>query len=162
MASGSRNDPLPSYNFYITLLDSSNVVGTIISAVANFAVAGFSECSGLDASIEIFDYKEGGVNGYVHKFATRASYSNITLKRGVVYQSDDLWKWHYDWVQGRGKRRDGLISLMDEARNPLKVWKFKRAVPLKWTGPSLNAAQSNVAIESLEIAHEGLQMEVGA
>jgi phage tail-like protein len=156
------NDPLPCYNFYITLLDSSNVVGTVISAVVNFAVAGFSECNGLDASIEMFDYKEGGQNGFVHKFATRTSYSNITLKRGVVYQNDDLWKWHFSWVQGQGKRRDGLISLMDEGRNPLKVWKFKRGLPVKWTGPSLNASQSNVAIESLEIAHEGLQMEVGA
>lgn len=157
----TRNDPLPSYNFYITLLDSSNLVGTIISAVANFAVAGFSECSGLDANLEIFDYKEGGQNGFVHKFITRASHSNITLKHGVVYQGDDLWKWHYAWVQGGGTRKDGLITLMDEGRNPLKVWKFKRALPVKWVGPSLNATQSNIAIESLEIAHEGLQLEVG-
>jgi phage tail-like protein len=144
------------------LIDASDFVGTVISAVSNYAVAGFSECSGLEASMEIFDYKEGGENTYVHKFATRASHSNITLKHGVIYQYDDLWSWYYDWVQGKGKRKDGLITLEDEGHNPLKVWKFKRAIPTKWVGPALNAAQSNVAIESLEIAHEGIVMEVGA
>ena len=113
--------------------------------------------------MEMFDYKEGGQNGFVHKFATRASYSNITLKQGVIYQSDDLWKWHYGWVQGTGKRKDGLDLLSwTRGATPSKFGNSKRAIPLKWTGPSLNAAQSNVAIESLEIAHEGLQLEVGA
>jgi phage tail-like protein len=157
-----RIDPLSTFNFYITLIDNTNVLGTLISAVLNYAVAGFSECSGLDATVEIMDYREGGVNGYVHKFATRTTYSNLTLKHGVIYLYDDLWTWHYDWVQGIGKRKDGLIVLMDEAKKPAKVWKFKRGIPSKWVGPSLNAAQSNAAIESLEIAHEGLVLEVGA
>jgi phage tail-like protein len=98
----------------------------------------------------------------VRKFATRTSHSNITLKHGVIYLYDDLWTWHYDWVQGNGKRKDGLIVLLDESRQPAKVWKFKRGIPSKWVGPSLNASQSNVAVESLEIAHEGLVLEVGA
>jgi phage tail-like protein len=80
----------------------------------------------------------------------------------VIFLSDDLWTWHNDWVQGNGKRKDGLIVLLDESRSPAKVWKFKRGIPSKWVGPSLNATQSNVAIESLEIAHEGLVLEVGA
>ena len=63
---------------------------------------------------------------------------------------------------GRGQRKDGLIVLMDESRQPAKVWKFKRGIPMKWVGPSLNATQNAVAIESLEIAHEGLTLEVGA
>jgi phage tail-like protein len=157
-----RIDPLSTFNFYITLIDGSNVAGTLITAALNYLVAGFSECSGIDASIEVMDYKEGGVNDYVHKFATRTSYSNLTLKHGVILLSDDLWTWHNDWVQGNGKRKDGLIVLLDESRSPAKVWKFKRGIPSKWVGPSLNAAQSNVAIESLEIAHEGLVLEVGA
>ena len=157
-----RIDPLGTFNFYITLIDNLNVLGTLITAVLNYAVAGFSECTGLDATIEIMDYREGGVNTYVHRFATRTSYSNLTLKHGVIYLYDDLWTWHYDWVQGIGKRKDGLIVLLDEARKPAKVWKFKRAIPTKWVGPALNAAQSSAAIESLEIAHEGLVLEVGA
>ena len=162
MADELRIDPLSTFNFYITLIDSSNVAGTLISAALNYFVAGFSECSGIDASIEVIDFKEGGVNDYVHKFAPRTSFSNLTLKHGVIFLSDDLWRWHNDWVQGNGKRKDGLIVLLDESRSPAKVWKFKRGIPSKWVGPSLNAAQSNVAIESLEIAHEGLVLEVGA
>lgn len=162
MPNAIRIDPLGSYNFYVTLMDSANLAGTLLSVVSNYAVAGFSECAGLEASMEIMDYREGGQNAYVHKFATRATYSNITLKHGVIYLYDDLWTWYYAWVQGAGTRKDGLIALMDEGRNPLKVWKFSRAIPMKWVGPSLNAAQSNVAIETLELAHEGLVMEVGA
>ena len=75
-----RNDPLAVFNFYVTFVDTSNPIGTLFTAAFNYWVAGFSECSGLDATIEIFDYKEGGVNNYVHKFAGRASYSNLTLK----------------------------------------------------------------------------------
>lgn len=157
-----RIDPLGVFNFYLTLIDASNVVGTLISAALNYKVAGFSECSGLEATVEVLDYKEGGLNDYVHKFPTRASFSNITLKHGVIYLYDDLWTWHNEFVLGKGKRRDGLIVLLDESRKPAKVWKFKRGIPMKFVGPSLNATQSNAAIESLEIAHEGLFLEVGA
>jgi phage tail-like protein len=157
-----RIDPMSVFNFYLTLIDSSNVVGTLASAALNYAVAGFSECSGLDVTLEVMEFKEGGVNDFVRKFPTRASHGNITLKRGVIYLEDDLWTWHQDFVQGNGKRRDGLILLLDESRTPAKVWKFRRGLPMKWVGPSLNATQSNVAIESLEIAHEGLLLEVGA
>ncbi|HWG95764.1 MAG TPA: phage tail protein [Nitrospira sp.] len=162
MASGFRIDPLGVFNFYLTLIDSSNVVGTLITAALNYKVAGFSECSGLDATVEVFEYKEGGQNGFVHKFPTRASHANITLKHGVIYLYDDLWTWHYDFVQGKGTRKDGLIVLLNEARMPVKVWKFKKGIPMKWVGPSLNAGQSNVAVESLEISHQGLLLEVGA
>ena len=80
----------------------------------------------------------------------------------MIFRFDDLWTWHNEWVKGKGKRKDGLIVLETEAHEPAKVWRFKRGIPVKWTGPSLNASQSNVAIESLEISHEGLDLEVGA
>jgi phage tail-like protein len=162
MANVFRIDPVGVYNFYLTLIDTSNVVGTLITLALNFKVAGFSECSGLDATLEVFEHREGGLNDHVHKFPTRATHGNIMLKHGVIYLFDDLWSWHYEWVQGRGKRKDGLIVLMDEARRPAKVWKFSKGIPMKWVGPSLNAMQSQAAIESLEIAHEGLVLEVGA
>jgi phage tail-like protein len=155
----NRVDPLGVFNFYLTLIDSSDAAGSLVSGAANYAVAGFSECSGIDATVEMMEYKEGGVNDYVHKFPTRASFSNIVLKHGVLAVDNDLWDWHNDFVQGRGTRRDGLIVLQDDARVPTKIWRFKRGIPTKWIGPSLNATQSNVAVESLEIAHEGLEME---
>ena len=157
----SRIDPLSAFNFYITLIDSSSIAGNLITAALGYAVAGFSECSGLEATVEIMDYREGGLNTYVHRFATRASYSNLTLKRGVILY-DDLWTWHYAWVQGTGTRKDGLLVLLNESRSPAKIWKFKSGIPTKWVGPAFNAGQSSVAIESLEIAHEGLVLELGA
>lgn len=157
---GLRSDPYTAFRFYITLIDSSSTLSSVmsgISAIANYAVGGFSECTGLDMTMEVHEYKEGGVNDYVHKFATRAGFSNITLKRGMGL-TDDLWVWHYDYVQGKGKRRDGVIALMSEAGIPVKVWVFKRGIPLKWTGPTLNASQDAVAIEEMEITHEGLEL----
>ncbi len=162
MASSSlRIDPVGVFNFYITLIDSSNALGTLITAVLSYAVAGFAECSGLDATVETMEYREGGENTYVHHFATRTLHSNLTLRHGLIYLYDDLWTWHYSWVQGVGKRKDGLIVLMDDARNATKIWKFKGGIPTKWIGPALNASQSSVAFEALEIAHQGLEMQLG-
>jgi phage tail-like protein len=159
---GLRINPLGVFNFYLTLIDSQNVVGSLLTVAVNYFVAGFSECSGIEASLEVLEYKEGGLNDHVRKFPTRASHSNITLKHGVIYLYDDLWNWHYDFVRGKGKRKDGLIVLQDESHQPAKIWKFKRGIPMKWVGPQLNATQSAAAIESLEIAHEGLQLTLGA
>jgi phage tail-like protein len=156
-----RIDPLGAYNFYLTLLDSHATVGTLITVALNYFVAGFSECSGIEASFEVMELKEGGLNSHVWKLPVRASHSNITLKHGAIYAYDDLWDWHHGWVQGKGTRKDGLIVLKDNSGRPAKIWKFKRGIPMKWSGPALNASQSNVAIEALEIAHEGLEMELG-
>jgi phage tail-like protein len=157
-----RIDPLGVFNFYLTLVDASNVASSLITAALNYAVAGFSECSGLEATVEVQEYREGGQNDYVHKFPTRATFANLTLRHGVIYLYDDLWTWHNGFVLGQGTRKDGTIVLLDESRSPAKVWQFRRGLPMKWAGPTLNAGQSAVAVESLEIAHEGLVLQVGA
>lgn len=149
-------DPLKAFNFRIALIDTSTQLTTAIGA-AGLVLGGFTECTGLDASLQIEDYIEGGENTYVHKFPTRITWGNITLKRGITL-SEDLWNWHLGFVQGKGKRQDGLIVLSNDQQLPLKTWIFKRGMPMKWTGPALNATQSAVAIESLEIAHEGLEL----
>jgi phage tail-like protein len=151
-----RLDPLPAFNFLITLLDTSSTFSALKS-VAGLVVGGFSECSGLESTMESFDYLEGGVNDRVHRFPTRLSYSNIILKRGVGL-GDDLWLWHKQFVDGKGKRRDGLIILQNQFQLPIKSWTFTRGLPVKWSGPALNAMNSEVAIETLEIAHEKLEL----
>jgi phage tail-like protein len=151
-----RIDPLPAYHFLITLLDNSSTFSTIKSA-AGLVIGGFSECSGLESTLETFDYLEGGVNDRVHRFPTRFSYSNIVLKRGMGL-GDDLWLWHKEFLDGKGKRRDGLIILQNELKIPIKIWTFSRGLPIKWSGPAFNAMNSELAIESLEIAHEKLEL----
>ena len=152
---GARDDPVLAYNFLITLVDSSSVLATAASAIGSTAVGGFSECSGLELTLKVEEYNEGGRNGAVLKFPTRVLWTNLTLKRGMT-SSTELWDWHYSFVEGRGKRRDGIIVLQSDLHLPVKIWNFKRGLPVKWTGPSMNASQNNVAVEALEIAHEGL------
>jgi phage tail-like protein len=157
----TRRDPVKGYNFVITLTDSTSLLTTVLSGIQNAAVGGFSECSGLEMALQVEDYNEGGNNSGVLKFPTRITWSNIRLRRGAAI-SDDLWDWHYSFVEGKGKRRDGMIILQNDLQEAVKVWQFVRGLPVKWTGPSMNAMQSQVAIEELEIAHEGLKVSGGA
>jgi phage tail-like protein len=154
---GQRVDPYRGFNFLITLIDSTSALSTVVAAIQFAPQGGFSECSGLEMGLDIEEYKEGGNNGTVLHFPTRLKWTNLHLKRGVAL-TDDLWLWHYALAQGQVLRRDGLVTLQDEQHNPVKVWSFTRGLPVKWTGPALNAAQNQVAIEEIEIAHEGLQL----
>jgi phage tail-like protein len=157
-------DPFRGFNFVVSLIDSSSLLTwaatglTVgISSLTGGALAGFSECSGLEMSLDIEEYKEGGNNGTVLRFPTRVKWTTLRLKRGITF-AGDLWQWHYKFAQGTGTRRDGMIVLQDEQHNPSIVWSFTRGLPVKWTGPSFNASQSQVAFEEIEIAHEGLTM----
>jgi phage tail-like protein len=180
---GARSDPYKAFNFLITLKRSAKSMNfggyapvpvavvtqppqaggggggtsTPRPAPPPAPIAGFSECMGLEMGMDIEEYKEGGNNGTTLRFPTRVKWTNIRLKRGVAL-STDLWQWHYAFVQGTVSRRDGVITLLNEVQSPVKVWSFKRGLPIRWTGPSLNAMQSQVAFEEIEIAHEGLQM----
>jgi phage tail-like protein len=154
-----RGDPVLNHNFAISLIDTSSTLAIIgssaLSAILDVAVGGFSECSGLEMSLKVEDYREGGRNSTVLKFPSRVEWSNITLKKGIG-SGTELWDWHYGFVEGKGKRRDGVITLLTDLRVPNNIWYFRRGLPVKYTGPSLNATQNNVAIESIEIVHEGI------
>jgi phage tail-like protein len=154
-----RDDPVLNHNFVISLIDSSSTLAIVkaaaLSGILDVAVGGFSECSGLEMSLKVEEYREGGSNGAVLKFPTRVEWSNLTLKKGIGV-GRALWDWHYGFVEGKGKRRDGIVALLTDLRLPHKIWYFRRGLPVKYTGPTLNAAQSSVAIESIEITHEGI------
>jgi phage tail-like protein len=139
---GARKDPFLAFRFEVRLDD--------------LPVAGFSECSGLQLETEVQDYAEGGLNSYVRKFPTRTKQTNITLKRGIVDR--DLWNWYWELTQGRVRFRNGSIVVRDPSgEEAVMEWQFRQAFPCKWTGPELNAAQSNVAVETLELCHQGLE-----
>lgn len=154
---GLRNDPFPAFSFLVSLIDSSSALGMVQTAINAVAAAGFSECTGLEGTLQVEDCIEGGENRFVHKFASRMTWSTLVLKRGITL-GEDLWNWHLEYQMGRGKRRDGVIFLRNEEGVPVKNWVFKRGLPLKWSGPALNATQNAVAVETLEIAHEGLEL----
>jgi phage tail-like protein len=138
----NREDPFVAFRFEVQ--------------VDNLPVAGFSECSGLQLESEVFDYPEGGLNTYVRKFPGRVKQSNITLKRGIVDQS--VWGWYDDLLQGKVTYRGGSIIVRDPSGGTkVMEWRFKRAFPAKWIGPELNAGQNSVAVETLELCHQGLE-----
>jgi phage tail-like protein len=142
MATGNRVDPFLSYNFKIEVED--------------LVVGGFSEVSGLELEIEMHEYREGGVNGFIHKRAGPAKYvSNLVLKRGVT-DSKVLWNWYWDVVHGTIARKNLSILLMDQAGVEKLRWNFQQAYPVKWSGPGLRTGSSEVAVETLELAHRGL------
>src|SRR5271154_438911 len=142
MAIGGRHDPYLSYNF------SVEIDGVI--------VCGFNDVSGLQAEIEVQEYREGGLNEYIHKRAGPARYpSNLILKRGVG-DSTELWSWYCDVLQGTIQRKSLDVVLMDSAGNEKRRWTLQNAYPVKWAAPEFKAQSSEVAIESLELAHEGL------
>jgi phage tail-like protein len=153
----TRTDPLLSHNFLITLTDTSSSLAASPngSGIFDVAVGGFAECSGLEMSLDVEEYREGGRNGESLQFPTRVRWSKITLKKGLGTGSE-LWDWHYGFVTGTGKRRDGLIVLLDELHQPAHIWHFRRGLPTRYGGPSFNAAQGAVAIETIEITHEGI------
>jgi len=155
---GIRSDPVLNHNFVVSLIDTSSTLAILgsaaLSAIFDVALGGFSECSGLEMSLKTEDFREGGNNGLVLHFPTRVEWAPITLKKGVAGTA--LWDWHYGFVEGRGKRRDGVIVLMTAQKLPNNIWYFRRGLPTKYTGPAMNATQNSVAIESIEITHEGI------
>jgi len=120
--------------------------------------AGFRDASGLDAATDSVDYREGDdKTATINKLPGLKKFSNITLKRGIT-DDLDLWKWRKQVMDGKMKeaRRNGSIILMDEEGNDVAQWDFVAAWPTKWSGPGFNATTSEVAIDTLEITHEGL------
>ena len=165
MAIGDRDDPINGFNFAISLMESSSPAAGVTTLALNTLTdnieGGFNECTGLDVMLEVEEFKPGGVNDRVLKFPTRVSYGKLILKKGMV-KDQALMKWIAGFAEGKVKRRDGLITLLDAKREAHTVWKFKRGLPAKYSGPRLNAADNSVAFEGIEIEHEGLELMSGA
>jgi phage tail-like protein len=148
-------NPVTAFNFTVRLIETAKPASAVLASLAPAPAAGFAECSGLDASMQIEEQREGGRNTGTLKFPGRVSHSTIRLKRGVT-SSPELWDWHDGFLRGQGKRRDGIIELRNDDGETVRSWRFLRGLPARWNGPLLSAGQAAVAIEELEIAHEGL------
>lgn len=140
-----RIDPYGNYSFKVE--------------IDGIVRAAFQEASGFDSSIDITEHREGGENTTVRKLPAMTKYSNITLKWGTT-QDMELYNWHRQWVTGdpAAKRVNGSIVVLDRQGQETLRWNFINAWPAKWTGPSFNAEGNDVAIETLELAHEGIEL----
>ena len=119
--------------------------------------AGFSECSGFGSEVEVIEYREGGEPTAVRKLPGRARFPNITLKWGVT-DARELYEWHRAVLQGQIQRKQGAIILLDDAGTPKLRWVFSNAWPSKWEGPDLCAKGNDVAIETLVITCESIEL----
>ena len=143
MPPGDRVDPYNQFNFLVEIDGVSR--------------AGFTECSGLTTETEVVDYREGSEDIVMRKLPGLKSFTNIMLKRGMT-QDVELWQWRKTTLDGQTERRAGSIILLDEAREEAVRFNFREGWICKWEGPQLNSSTNEVAIESLEICHEGLEL----
>ena len=121
---------------------------------------GFSEVSGLTQENQAIEYRDGSFPEYsAIKMPGMRKFSNVTLKRGIVKSDNDFAKWLATVKLNKVERRDIIVSLLNEERQPVMVWKIQNAFPVKVEGPGLKATGNEVAIESIEIAHEGLELQ---
>jgi phage tail-like protein len=141
----ARTDPFLNYNFKLE--------------IDGIQQAGFRECSGLDATTAPVPYREGDEKQYTsRKLPGQVTYSNISLKWGIT-DNHSLYDWAKKFIDGKGtvsERKNGSIVLMDSSGEEKLRWNFVFGWPTKWAGPSFNATANDVAIENLEIVHEGI------
>jgi phage tail-like protein len=145
-----RDDPYPSFNFELVVTGISN---------DGKAVKGsFMEVGGLGVEITPIEYRNGSEDITVRKLAGLKKFTNLTLKWGIT---GDLtfWNWVVEGMNGLVQRAPVAVVLLDENRNEVMRWNFTRAWPCKWTGPGMNAKNNEIAIETLEIAHEGMAVD---
>jgi len=141
-----RNDPLGAFNFIVE--------------IPNVARAGFTEVFGLGLEVDVIEYREGNDPlPTPRKLVGLVKYSNIVLKRGLT-ADHSLWDWARQAVQGNVQRVDVSITLLNDQRQPVVRWIARNAWVAKYEGPTLNAKAKDVAIESVEIAHEGIELVV--
>lgn len=121
---------------------------------------GFTEVSGLDVESEVVEYRDGASREYSKlKMPGMQKYSNITLKRGTFKSDNEYFNWWNTVQLNTIERRDITISLLNEEHEPVVTWKVKNAWPTKVQSTDLKADGSEVAIESMELVHEGLSIQ---
>ena len=150
-------DPIPSYRFIVTLQPGDAYLPPAQAALLPLVGEGeFLEAKGLGADLEVTAYPEGGVNDHLHQLPVRHSWTRISLRRGVV-RDGGLWSWYMAGLtQSLGARRDGAVILLTAGGTQAMSWMFHAGLAAKWVGPELNALNNAVAVETLEIVHEGL------
>ncbi|WP_442499428.1 phage tail protein [Methylobacter sp. sgz302048] len=115
--------------------------------------ARFQSVSGLSVEYDYETYKEGGENRFEHKLPVRSKYTDLVLKRGMLTDSSVL-QWFLDAFNQRSfKASDVNVILMNEKSEPLRTWKIAHAIPKKWLVSDLNANESAVVIETLELTY---------
>lgn len=142
MATGDRTDPYGNFNFRVE--------------IDGITRAAFHDVTGFDSSVDVIEHREGGQNVTPRKVPGQTKFSNIVLKWGLA-DDRDLYDWHRRIVDGNIERKNGSIILLNRRGDEKARWNFFNAWPARWNGPDFNAEGNDVAIETLELAHEGVE-----
>jgi phage tail-like protein len=134
--------PFTNYYFQLELPGLEQAIGT------------FSQCRGLELRIDVYEYREGGNNDFVHQLPGPVQYPNLVLT-GMVTDQDALFKWFWA-TQTQAERKEITVTL--KSRNKSRSWTFADAFPVAWSGPQLEAGGTQLGTETLEIAHTGLKV----
>ena len=121
----------------------------------------WQKVEGLSVEYEIHEYKEGGVNDYIHRLPTRAKYVNVKLTRPITPETAKVAAW-VSKVSTTGERTQARISVKDAAGTEIAAWTLEAVFPAKWTGPTLDVTTNAVAQEVLELAHHGFLNGTGS
>jgi phage tail-like protein len=178
-------NPAPNFRFQVFLFPADPSLPSSVGEFAKSALSlgigiassiifgGFSEVTGLTAENEVEEYREGGRNFGPHRFTRTGKYPNLVLKRGITF-TPDLWDWHYQAMLGTSKplRKNAIVILNDSGggvldnptglnlpvldTTPVAVWFVSNGLPQKLEASQFKATGNEIAVESLEIAHEGL------
>lgn len=143
-----RQDPLPVFCFKVSFS----------AGISGIGEAFFKSVGGIKYEIETVPVKEGGVNTTTWQLLGSTKWSNIVMRRGFTKDSK-LLAWRKEWLVGKGVRATGTIELLDTALTKQASWTFFGGIPVKWELSELDASKSEIAIETLEIAHEGISYE---
>ncbi|GAA1343179.1 phage tail protein [Saccharothrix algeriensis] len=125
-------------------------------SIAGNDLGAFHTCDGLSAEVEVERFDEGGNNGFAWQLPSRITWSNITMTRPVTADSAKVLKWFNEIIQ-RAERKDGEIVALTPELDPIVRWQVLGVIPIRWQGPSFDPSRSQVAVETLEFAHEGIQ-----
>ena len=138
----TRRDPFRNFRFRVE--------------IDGITQAGFSEVTGFDATIESVEYREGTDPKHVRKLSGMVKYGNVSMKWGIT-DSMDIYNWFKACADGYAERKNIAIIAIDEAGNDKARWEIYEAWPTKYDPPDFNAKGNDIAIESLEIVHEGMK-----
>jgi len=142
-ARGLDKDPFASFRFR--------------AEIDGLQVSGFSEVTGLAFESDVQTFQVGGVNTHEWQLNGPTKFpSKLTLKRGLA-DADALWSWYQDVMNGGIKRKNVTITLLNHADEEKWRWVFSKACPVKWSGPEFRAGTAEVAFESIELIHMGLE-----
>jgi len=141
------SDPLEAFQFAVE--------------IDGLLVGGFSEVSGIQSETSVYSYREGGENGFTCVFPDAATQSRLVLKRGLTL-SDALWNWYQAVLNGNFERKTVHLLLNSRDGGIARIWGFTEAFPVKWSGPELRAAQSEIAVETVELVYHQVLAGIGS